>query len=51
MIIHVLIFTCSVGYFVQPTIYQTTNPKNKLMQEVSIVVAQQDILPSRASYH
>lgn len=23
----------SVGYFVQPTIFQTTNPKNKLMQE------------------
>ncbi|CAI7991044.1 Delta-1-pyrroline-5-carboxylate dehydrogenase, mitochondrial [Geodia barretti] len=23
----------SVGYFVQPTIYQTTNPRNKLMQE------------------
>ena len=26
---------CSVGYFIQPTIIQTTNPKSKLMQEVS----------------
>ena len=25
----------SVGYFVEPTILKTTDPKNKLMQEVT----------------
>ena len=29
------IFVSSVGYFVEPTILKTTDPKNKLMQEVT----------------
>ena len=29
------IFSCSVGYFVEPTILKTTDPENKLMQEVT----------------
>ena len=25
---------CSVGYYVEPTIFETKDPKNKMMQEV-----------------
>ncbi len=30
------LFMQSVGYFIEPTIVETTNPKNKLMEEVRL---------------
>ena len=34
-VIVVCVLPCSVGYFIDPTIIETTNPKSKLMEEVS----------------
>ena len=31
---YLLLFSSSVGYFIEPTIYETSNPKDKLMEEV-----------------
>jgi len=35
-ILYLMSSWCSVGYFIEPTLVSTTNPKNKLMEEVRV---------------
>ena len=41
--LHLFSSPCSVGYFIEPTIVETTNPRSKLMEEVSVIFGPQDI--------